>query len=81
MLKEAVLKETRDKIGGGDMEASPEMNDIESACISASWKSVRRSSNACVGPSTNRSDQDKGISSIISMQTSFALVACCDRKS
>lgn len=60
MLKEAVLKETRDKVGGGDMEAaSPDMIDIESA----SWKSVGRSSNACVDPSTYRSDQDKGINS------------------
>jgi len=60
LLKEAALKETRDKVGCGDTEtASPDMNDMETA----SWKSVRRSSNVCVGPSTYRSDQDKGISS------------------
>jgi len=51
-LKEAILKETQEKIEGGNVEASIDIDSI-------SWKSEKHSLNACVGSSTYKSGEGK----------------------
>lgn len=60
VLEEAVLSETRDKAEGGGMEELLDNIDNPS-CIRKSWRKMHRSLNSIVGPSTMKSDGDKGI--------------------
>lgn len=78
VLEEAVLSETRDKAEGGGTEESLDNYDNPS-CIHESWRKMHRSLNSIVGPSTMKSDGDKGIMQIARIMKSIIIsIFCCN---